>query len=72
MIVETEHPRFGRVRSIASPVRVGDRRVEPRVAPERDEAHDYVLGELLGRTVDERDRLRAGGAFGAPDPPDQI
>nr|BFE59755.1 hypothetical protein GCM10020063_042810 [Dactylosporangium thailandense] len=32
MIVETEHEQFGRVRSIASPVRVGDRRVRPRAA----------------------------------------
>jgi crotonobetainyl-CoA:carnitine CoA-transferase CaiB-like acyl-CoA transferase len=64
MIVETEHERFGTVRSIASPVRVGARRAAPRPAPERDEARDYVLGDLLGYSPAERDRLRARGAFG--------
>ncbi|MBU2667197.1 CoA transferase [Actinoplanes bogorensis] len=65
MIVETRHDRFGTVRSIASPVRVGAERPVPRPAPERDEAREYVLGDLLGYAPDDRERLRDGGAFGA-------
>jgi crotonobetainyl-CoA:carnitine CoA-transferase CaiB-like acyl-CoA transferase len=64
MIVETPHDRFGPVRSIASPVRVGDQRAVPRPAPRRDEARDYVLDELLSYPQSERDRLRDGDAFG--------
>ncbi|HEY1762540.1 MAG TPA: CoA transferase [Acidimicrobiales bacterium] len=48
MIVTTEHPRFGEVRQVASPVNVGARRIEHRRAPLRNEdAHD-ILSLLLG------------------------
>jgi crotonobetainyl-CoA:carnitine CoA-transferase CaiB-like acyl-CoA transferase len=48
MIVETQHPRFGRVRQVASPVRVGAARSEHRRAPTRDEDRDDILRNLLG------------------------
>jgi crotonobetainyl-CoA:carnitine CoA-transferase CaiB-like acyl-CoA transferase len=48
MVVETEHPEFGTVRQVRSPVRVGDGVVEYRRAPRRNEDADYVFSELLG------------------------
>jgi crotonobetainyl-CoA:carnitine CoA-transferase CaiB-like acyl-CoA transferase len=48
MIVETEHPRFGTVRQVRSPVRVGTDEPEYRRAPARNEDADYVFAQLLG------------------------
>lgn len=48
LVVETEHPRFGTVRSLASPVRVGAVRTDHTRAPRRSEHRDYVLQEVLG------------------------
>ena len=48
MIVETEHPRFGTVRQVRSPVRVGTEEPEYRRAPARNEDADYVFAQLLG------------------------
>lgn len=64
MIVETSHPILGRVRQIASSVRVG------RYAPERSrgpllgEHTVSILRELLGVTDEEREMLERDGAFG--------
>jgi crotonobetainyl-CoA:carnitine CoA-transferase CaiB-like acyl-CoA transferase len=66
LIIETEHPRFGTVRSLASPVRVGDSSVlDYRRAPSRNEDADYVLYDLLGYETDIVSRLAMEGAFGA-------
>lgn len=48
LIVETEHPRFGKVRQPGSPVKVGAPRSENRRAPLRNEDADYVFRDLLG------------------------
>jgi crotonobetainyl-CoA:carnitine CoA-transferase CaiB-like acyl-CoA transferase len=48
IVVETEHPVFGTVRQVRSPVRVGDGVVRYRRAPQRNEDADYVFAELLG------------------------
>lgn len=64
LVVETEHPRFGRVRQVASPVRAGPPRPDHRRAPLLNEDADYVLGELLGYEEDRRSSLAAEGAFG--------
>ncbi|QWF23284.1 CoA transferase [Nocardioides sp. LMS-CY] len=65
LVVETEHPTFGTVRQVASPVRVGSDPVEYRRAPSRNEDFRYVLKEVVGWTDD---RIRGhvdAGAFGA-------
>lgn len=64
MIVETSHPRFGTVRQIASPVRVGAEAPEYRRAPLLDEHADELLRGLLGYSTDRVEALRASGAFG--------
>jgi crotonobetainyl-CoA:carnitine CoA-transferase CaiB-like acyl-CoA transferase len=64
MIVEYPHPAFGTVRSIASPVKVGDEPPPKRRAPERNEHLDGVLRELLGYDDEKVAALHAAGAFG--------
>ena len=66
MVVETSHPRFGTVRQVASPVRVGDEEPSYRRAPLLDEHADDVLGGLLGYSTELVDELRQAGAFGPP------
>ena len=70
MIVETDHPRYGRVRQLASPVRVGPHPPSYRRAPHRNEDMNYVVHELLGYSAEMASRLSTAGAFGtdAPSP----
>ncbi|GIF98710.1 CaiB/BaiF CoA transferase family protein [Catellatospora citrea] len=65
MIVRTEHPAFGTVTQVASPVRVGDEPPAYRRAPRRNEDFGYVTDDLLGYGPEQVARLRAAGAFGA-------
>ncbi len=64
MIVETEHPRFGTVRQLRSPVRVGTAGAEYVRAPRRGEHRDQVLRDVLGYDAARIAELRTGGAFG--------
>ena len=64
MIIETEHPRFGTVRQVRSPVRVGHGDTSYRRAPARHEDAGHVLGDLLGYDAERIDELGVGGAFG--------
>ncbi len=65
LIVETEHPRYGTVRQVASPVRVGEHPQTYRRAPRRNEDFDYVTRDLLGYTSEQIAEFTAAGAFGA-------
>jgi crotonobetainyl-CoA:carnitine CoA-transferase CaiB-like acyl-CoA transferase len=64
MVVNTEHPRFGTVRQVSSPVRVGNDPTPYRRAPELHEDADHVLRGLLDYDDDRIDELDRGGAFG--------
>ena len=65
LIVETDHPHFGTVRSLASPVRVGDQsQVTYRRAPLRNEDASYVLRDILEYNEAAISRLTDEGAFG--------
>jgi crotonobetainyl-CoA:carnitine CoA-transferase CaiB-like acyl-CoA transferase len=64
MVVETEHPRFGAVRQVASPVRVGDLPIPHRRGPMRNEDAGYVLDKLLDYSPGRIAALSMGGAFG--------
>jgi crotonobetainyl-CoA:carnitine CoA-transferase CaiB-like acyl-CoA transferase len=63
-VVETAHPRFGPVRQMASPVRVGAPRTAHLPAPRRNADADDVLEELLGFSAERVAELREAGAFG--------
>jgi crotonobetainyl-CoA:carnitine CoA-transferase CaiB-like acyl-CoA transferase len=64
LVVETSHPRFGRVRAPASPVRVGEPPAAHRPAPARGADAAYVLSDLLGYDDERVEALRRAGAFG--------
>jgi crotonobetainyl-CoA:carnitine CoA-transferase CaiB-like acyl-CoA transferase len=64
MVVTTEHPRFGEMRQVASPVRVGPPRDEHQRAPLLGEHTSAVLAELLGTERAEFEELAREGAFG--------
>ncbi|MBU8808182.1 CoA transferase [Mycolicibacterium goodii] len=63
-ITETMHPRFGTVKAVATPVRVGTPPPEHKRAPRRNEHAVDVLSGVLGLDEDSIDALRAAGAFG--------
>ncbi len=66
LIVETDHPRFGTVRSVATPVRVGESSEDDhRRGPRLDEDGVDLLTHLLGYSSDRIEELRAQGAFGS-------
>lgn len=64
MIVTTDHPHFGQVKQVASPVRVGAETPSYRRAPRRHESADELLHELLGYDEAVVIDLVAAGAFG--------
>lgn len=64
IVVTTEHPVWGTVRHVASPVRVGKHSATPRRAPRRGEHCDDILKNLLGYTSEHRLNLEQNGAFG--------
>jgi crotonobetainyl-CoA:carnitine CoA-transferase CaiB-like acyl-CoA transferase len=60
MVVETEHPVFGTVRQVRSPVRVGPPVTDYRRAPQRNEDAEYIYSEMLGYDAEQIERLTAG------------
>ena len=64
LLVETEHPRYGTVRQVASPVRVGSEPPTYRRAPLRNEDAGRILGEMLGYDAATVADLGDRGAFG--------
>jgi crotonobetainyl-CoA:carnitine CoA-transferase CaiB-like acyl-CoA transferase len=64
LVVKTEHPRFGVVRQLRSPARVGPVEPDYRRAPARGEDRDVVLRTMLGYDQARIDELERNGAFG--------
>ncbi|GAA3617462.1 CoA transferase [Nonomuraea rosea] len=64
LVVETSHPRYGPLKQLASPVRVGTEPVAHRRAPRRGEDGEEILRGLLGYPAERVEELAAGGAFG--------
>ncbi|MFI0353363.1 CaiB/BaiF CoA transferase family protein [Actinomadura sp. 9N407] len=64
LVVETDHPRYGTLQNLASPVRVGTQPPAYRRAPQRGEDLAHVTAEVLGFTEERVAELAAAGAFG--------
>lgn len=64
MILEVEHPEFGTLREVASPIRTEGAVTRPAPAPRLGEHTDALLRELLRYTPDRIAALRASGVFG--------
>jgi len=71
VVEATDHPRFGTVKAVRPPARVGPRSPRPERAPERNEAFGDILFGLLGKSQAEVDALSAKGAFGPTDDTDR-
>ena len=63
-LVESDHPRLGTVRQLATPLRVGEDPKPNRFAPARGEHTDEVLGDLCGYSPQRVEELSAAGVFG--------
>ena len=72
LIVETTHPVLGRVRTVASPIRVGDRPRSHERAPRRGEHGQALLRDLLGYDQARIDALERASVFGDGGPTVQI
>jgi len=67
MILEIEHPRFGTLREVASPIKTDGVVARPAPAPALGQHTDTLLGRLLGYPLDRIAGLRAAGVFGPTD-----
>jgi crotonobetainyl-CoA:carnitine CoA-transferase CaiB-like acyl-CoA transferase len=65
MLMQTEHPTLGTVRSVASPVRVGEQPAAYSRAPLRGEHGERLLRDLLGYDDARIGELTSEGVFGA-------
>lgn len=65
LVVTTEHPRYGIVEQLASPVRVGSEPPTYRRAPQRNEDFDHVVREIVCYDGQQIELLQREGAFGA-------
>ncbi len=65
-LVEYEHERLGRVRQVASPLRLSDAEQPTRPAPARGEHTEQVLTELCGYSPERVGELEGRGVFGDP------
>lgn len=66
-VVEIEHPRFGTVRQVASPLRLSGTPNPLERGPARGEHTEEVLLEVGGYSAADVAELRASGTFGEPD-----
>ncbi len=66
MILEVEHPEFGTIREVASPIKTEGAVARPAPAPRLGEHTDEVLKDVLQYTPDRIAALRASGVFDAP------
>jgi crotonobetainyl-CoA:carnitine CoA-transferase CaiB-like acyl-CoA transferase len=64
MIVEVEHPEFGTLREVRSPVRTEGEIRQPRRAPRLGEHTDPILRDVLGYSASTIVRLRSAGVIG--------
>jgi crotonobetainyl-CoA:carnitine CoA-transferase CaiB-like acyl-CoA transferase len=63
-VVEHEHPRFGTVRTIATPIRVGEGEAPVKRGPLRGEHTEEILVELCGYDRQRVRELTDAGVFG--------
>ena len=64
MIVEIDHPVFGRMRQVASPIKTEGAITAPAPAPRLGEHTDTLLQDVLGYGAATIERLRATGVIG--------
>lgn len=65
MIIEVDHPVFGPIREVASPIKTDGAITRPAPAPRLGQHTDEILGEILDYDEARMAALRAAGAFGS-------
>jgi crotonobetainyl-CoA:carnitine CoA-transferase CaiB-like acyl-CoA transferase len=65
MIVKFDHPEFGEVSSVASPIKVGKTRVKHQAAPKLNQNGDQILTQRLKYSETKIAELTLGNAFTA-------
>lgn len=68
MVVEADHPVYSKVKTIASPVKVGTTSAPAVRAPQRGEHTYEILRALIDLDDDQINEARASGAFGTAQP----
>lgn len=63
MILDLPHPQYGFARVVASPVKVGGASVQHRRGPSLGEHNGSILGDYLGYSTSEIEKLRSDGAI---------
>ena len=63
MILELDHPEFGVVRVVASPIKISDAPVDPVRGPKLGEHTEQILGEYLNLSEHRIARLRENGVI---------
>ncbi len=63
MVLELPHPEFGTARVVASPIKVGGASIEHRRGPALGEHNEPILGDYLGFSTAEIEKLRIDGAI---------
>jgi crotonobetainyl-CoA:carnitine CoA-transferase CaiB-like acyl-CoA transferase len=63
MIIQVEHPRFGRLGEVASPIKIEGALSAPACAPRLGEHTDALLRDVLGYGAETIARLRSKGAI---------
>ena len=64
MIVDVDHPRFGRIREVASPVKTAGAVTRPAPAPRLGEHTEAILRDVLQYDAARIAAVRASGALG--------
>ncbi|HTY79833.1 MAG TPA: CoA transferase [Candidatus Bathyarchaeia archaeon] len=64
MIIEVEHPHFGRIKEVAGPIRTEGEIRQPAPAPSLGEHTEAILSGILGYGSQTIARLRAEGVIG--------
>lgn len=64
MILEVDHPVFGPIREVASPIKTDGAIMRPARAPRLGEHTEAICREILGYAPDRIAALEAAGAFG--------
>ena len=70
MIVDIDHPRFGRIREVASPVKTAGAVTRPAPAPRLGEHTEAILRDVLHYDPARIAAVRASGALGGTPPVD--
>jgi len=64
MIIAVEHPHFGRIREVASPIKTDGAVTQPAPAPSLGQHTESILTDVLGYGSQTIARLRQEGAIG--------